>query len=211
MGENRIIGKALFEGVFHGLHRLDQDTCHVRWNALETAAREMGWQPSNVDEAAAFLAHVAHETNGLTTLREAGNENELRRKYQQNSWSDVQPCNDATYYYGRGWLQLSYPANYKLAGAAINRNNPNELWEHPEIVKNDEVIACKTAIWFWRSNGMGPLAANGHFGRTTAILNRSECTPGDVRQKTGVAHYRRVRQVLGCAPVADERSWYAYN
>ncbi len=32
--------------------------------------RNSGWAPSNNDEAAVFLAHVFHETDGLKTLRE---------------------------------------------------------------------------------------------------------------------------------------------
>jgi hypothetical protein len=32
--------------------------------------RNSGWKPSNNDEAAVFLAHVFHETDGLKTLRE---------------------------------------------------------------------------------------------------------------------------------------------
>lgn len=35
-----------------------------------TGLRDSGWKPSNKEEAAVFLAHVFHETDGLKTMRE---------------------------------------------------------------------------------------------------------------------------------------------
>lgn len=32
--------------------------------------RKSGWKPANADEAAVFLAHVCHETDGLKVIRE---------------------------------------------------------------------------------------------------------------------------------------------
>jgi chitinase len=48
------------------------------FNNLNTGARaqrldglrKSGWKPKNADEAAVFLAHVYHETDGLSTLTE---------------------------------------------------------------------------------------------------------------------------------------------
>ncbi len=41
----------------------------VRSNRLN-GLRQSGWKPTNKDEAAVFLAHVFHETDGLKTVRE---------------------------------------------------------------------------------------------------------------------------------------------
>lgn len=41
----------------------------TRANRLK-GLRQTGWKPKNKDEAAVFLAHVFHETDGLKTLRE---------------------------------------------------------------------------------------------------------------------------------------------
>ncbi|CAF1183997.1 unnamed protein product [Rotaria sordida] len=45
---------------------IDAGTRQSRLNGL----RNSGWKPSNKDEAAVFLAHVFHETDGLKTIRE---------------------------------------------------------------------------------------------------------------------------------------------
>ena len=45
---------------------IDDQTRANRLNGF----RNCGWAPSNNDEAAVFLAHVFHETDGLKTLRE---------------------------------------------------------------------------------------------------------------------------------------------
>jgi chitinase len=45
---------------------IDSATRTSRLNGL----RESGWKPANKDEAAVFLGHVFHETDGLKTLRE---------------------------------------------------------------------------------------------------------------------------------------------
>jgi chitinase len=45
---------------------LDDGTRGQRLDGL----RQSGWKPQNADEAAVFLAHVYHETDGLKTLTE---------------------------------------------------------------------------------------------------------------------------------------------
>ncbi|CAF2502209.1 unnamed protein product [Rotaria sp. Silwood2] len=73
--------------------------------------RNSGWKPSNKEEAAVFLAHVFHETDGLKTIREYCAPD--KTEYQlgcgsgyAGSWCSIQGVSDKLYY-GRGWFQLS--------------------------------------------------------------------------------------------------------
>ena len=59
----QIINEANFACVFN---TIDAGTRSSRLTGL----RNSGWIPSNKDEAAVFLAHVFHETDGLKTIRE---------------------------------------------------------------------------------------------------------------------------------------------
>jgi chitinase len=58
-----IVNDANFRCAFNNL---DDGTRSQRLNGL----RQSGWKPLNADEAAVFLAHVYHETDGLKTLTE---------------------------------------------------------------------------------------------------------------------------------------------
>jgi hypothetical protein len=58
-----IISEEKFRCVFP---HLDDETRRQRFDGL----RQSGWKPRNVDEAAVFLAHVHHETDGLKAMTE---------------------------------------------------------------------------------------------------------------------------------------------
>ncbi|CAF1261282.1 unnamed protein product, partial [Rotaria sordida] len=203
MASSNLISREKFRKIFR---ELDDAKSDKRFKALETASKEMGWQPSNKEEIAAFLGHVAHETDGLRTLTEYCGRNNSWHNYQQNNWSSIQP-KPGNLYYGRGWFQLSYPANYAAAGQDLGLGD--ELWEKPWLVADDETLACKTAIWFWNKNGMGPLAANGEFGKTTYILNSWECTSddGETLQKERIQRYQYARECYGLQPAPDTKAW----
>ena len=62
-GDSSIITDENFACAFN---TIDDGTRANRLNGL----RNSGWAPSNKDEAAVFLAHVFHETDGLKTLKE---------------------------------------------------------------------------------------------------------------------------------------------
>ena len=49
---------------------IDANVRALRYEGLSEAMKQMKWQPKNTIEAAVFLAHVSHETDGLKTLVE---------------------------------------------------------------------------------------------------------------------------------------------
>ena len=62
-GDGSIITDQTFSCVFN---TIDAGTRANRFSGL----KKSGWKPANKDEAAVFLAHVFHETDGLKVIRE---------------------------------------------------------------------------------------------------------------------------------------------
>lgn len=105
----------------------------------------------NKKEAAAFFAHIAHETrNGVNGKFNDGLmlTQELRTDLDYVIQNKVYPAVAGQKYYGRGPLQLSYNGNYGFASTVIF-GNPDILLNKPDLVTKDPVLSFKTAIYFW--------------------------------------------------------------
>ncbi|MZE80423.1 glycoside hydrolase family 19 protein [Streptomyces xinghaiensis] len=153
-------------------------------------------------EAAAFLANVAHETGGLVHIVEQNTANYPH--YCDTSQPYGCPAgHDA--YYGRGPIQLSWNFNYKAAGDALGI----DLLNNPFLVQNDAAVAWKTALWYWNTQS-GPGSMTGHtamtgghgFGQTIRSINGSlECdgrNPAQVQSR--IDKYRQFTGILGTDP-----------
>ena len=181
-----IINEDNFACVFD---TLDNQTRAERFNGL----KQSRWQPVNEEEAAVFLAHVFHETDGLKTMREYCAP-ECGAHYA-SSWCDVQGKPDKLYY-GRGWFQLSWPCNYHAAGQVLNV----DLLSDPDLVESRQDLAILTALWFYRTNGIDVFAQQGDFAETTRKINGAlECDggPNAASQVQRVEIYARVRTCFG--------------
>ena len=135
-------------------------------------------------EVAAFLANVAHETDGLKYIRELNEENHdlycdpdtaLRNGFTE----DCVKNGVKFQYYGRGPIQLSWNFNYNAAGKDLGI----DLLHDPDIVATNSEVAWKTGIWFWMTRkGAGTFTpheaiVNGKgFGETIRSINGNlEC------------------------------------
>ena len=185
-----------------------------RYRALVEAMIASKWRPASKVEAAIFLAHVSHATNGLKTLAQSCPTPEcewstaallslafLRRSacnQYQSSWCSIQARPDVKYY-GRGMLSLAYPCNYHHAGQALGL----DLLNDPDVVSRSDKLAALTAIWFYSTSGMRELAQRGDFGGTVQKLNKHHCSTDKeyfallAQGKT----YYRVRQCFGLPEV----------
>ena len=122
-------------------------------------------------EAAAFLANVAHETGNLIYIVEQNTSNYSH--YCDTSQPYGCPAGTSAYY-GRGPIQLSWNFNYKAAGDALGI----DLLDNPNLVQNDASVAWKTGLWYWDTQS-GPGTMTPHnamvngagFGETIRSIN----------------------------------------
>lgn len=175
-------------------------------------------------EAAAFLANIAHETTGgwadapggpyawgLRFIEEVGCENGGCTQYCDSS-NTTYPCVPNRTYHGRGAMQLSWNYNYGAVGQALGLN----LLENPDLVKSNGEVAFATALWFWMTpqspkpschavmSGWTPDAGDRNkgrvpgFGMTINIINGGlECSiPTNDKVKDRVGFYQRFCQML---------------
>jgi predicted chitinase len=156
-------------------------------------------------EAAAFLANVAHETGDLQFVVEQNTAN--YPTYCDRSQSFGCPAGQSAYY-GRGPLQLSWNFNYKAAGDALGI----DLLDNPNLVQTDAATSWKTALWYWNTQtGAGTMTShnaivNGAgFGQTIQTINGSvECHGGNTAEvQDRINHYEQYAGILGVSPGAN--------
>jgi predicted chitinase len=161
-----------------------------------------GGSTVELQEAAAFLANVSHETGGLvyvTEIDQSGDYCDTSQSYG---------CPAGTYeYYGRGPLQVSWNFNYYAAGQALGI----DLLDNPNLVQTDAATSWKTGLWYWDTqSGPGTMTAhdamvNGAgFGQTIWSINGSvECNGGNTAEmQDRVNLYEQFTQILG-VPAGD--------
>ncbi|WP_329455631.1 lectin [Streptomyces sp. NBC_01497] len=158
-----------------------------------------GSDTTQKQEAAAFLANVAHETGNLQYVVEQNTANYPH--YCDTSQPYGCPAGQSAYY-GRGPIQLSWNFNYKAAGDALGI----DLLDNPNLVQQDAAIAWKTGLWYWDTQtGPGTMTphdamVNGRgFGETIRSINGSiECNGGNPAQvQSRVDNYQRFVGILG--------------
>ena len=125
-------------------------------------------------EAAAFLAHMSHETGGGVFV----DEQNPQGNYCDPSFTAC-PCAAGKNYHGRGPLQLSWNFNYGRCGNAIGK----DLLNHPELLSTDSLITFLASLWFWMTPqtpkpSCHDAIRNSGFGMTINVINGDlECGP----------------------------------
>lgn len=157
-------------------------------------------------EAAMALAQFLHESDGLQAKREYRcAENQCPNEYRT-------PGCDAAgqYYYGRGYIQLTWCYNYKPCSQALFGDD--RLVRDPDQVARSENVAWDTAFWFWKVNVHSqPGVAEGRFGATTKAINGALECQGQNQDiaKRRFQMYKKVMTAFGLdANSADERGCY---
>ncbi len=137
----------------------------------------------NLVRSAAFLAQLAHESGELRYMEEiaSGSQYEGRKDL-----GNVNP-GDGKRYKGRGPIQLTGRANYRLAGAALGL----DLEGNPLQVA-DPMIGMQVAGWFWTRNHLNDLADARHFEAITRAING-----GLNGQDARIRYYIRALEVFG--------------
>lgn len=105
----------------------------------------------------AFLAQVAHESGQLRYTRElasgaAYDTGRLAERLGNTPEAD----GDGQRYKGRGLIQITGAYNYRRCSWALY-NDGQLLLDHPALLE-DVIPACRSAAWFWWSNGLNVIA-----------------------------------------------------
>ena len=159
----------------------------------------------DLNMAAMFLAQLAHESGGFEHIEEIDCKGSTKCADQYGG-SEGAPGKS---YHGRGFIQLSWPANYKAAGEALGMGD--ELFNNPDLVCEDPELGAKVSLWFWKENvENAPGVSENHFGATTKAINGAlECTGSNVdKSKKRYEIYKAVAEVLGVSNLADESGCY---
>ncbi len=156
-------------------------------------------------EVAMFLSQIIWESGGLQFKEELACTSQAIAGYGcPNSYrTPGDPAN--IFFFGRGYIQLTWSANYKAASEAIYGDS--RLLEDPDLVATDEQAAWATAFWYWKTNvATDPLVKAGNFGASTNRINGGlECSPCRGACISRFEIYKVILKLFG-SPVAPDNS-----
>ncbi|KAK6090032.1 hypothetical protein P3W45_000920 [Vairimorpha bombi] len=160
---------------------------------------------NDINMAAMFLAQLAHESGGFQHIEEVACAGSTKCADQYGG-SEGAPGKS---YHGRGFIQLSWPANYKEAGEALGMGD--QLFDNPDMVSEDPELGAKVSNWYWKSRvETAPGVSDFKFGATTKAINGAlECTGSNIEQsKKRYEFYKAVAGALGVTDLASEDGCY---
>lgn len=116
------------------------------------------FQVNTKDRQAAFIAQVGHESGQLKYAEEVAS----GRAYEgRKDLGNVNP-GDGMKFKGRGLIQVTGRANYKLFDEWLHKNNyltiNQSIIDNPEIVSFNPEIAVLSAFWYWDLHKLNNLA-----------------------------------------------------
>jgi len=161
------------------------------------------------NQTAMFLANIFHESGGLSLLVEQACASSPCAQYD-NADGKNGPVKAAPgkHYFGRGYMQLSWPGNYKDASTGIYKSD--KIYQNPDLVASDKSAAASTSIWFWNTRVMTSQAPLKQFGLTIKAINGAiECGKGPNPQaQKRWANYQKIAKILSVKQLASESGCY---
>lgn len=139
------------------------------------------------ERVAAFLAQLAHESAEYRYMEELADGSDYEGRADLGN---TQP-GDGVRFKGHGPIQITGRANHKACGDALGL----DLIEAPTLLCTPG-YGTASAVWFWNSRGLSPLADLGWFTTISKIVNGGTNGLFDRWQ-----YYNRNREVLGLSPL----------
>lgn len=154
---------------------------------------------SSKQEAAMVLAQLLHESGGLVYKREIACAQTFCPEHYRTPGCDA----PGRYYYGRGYIQLTWCYNYIAASQDLYGDV--RLVNNPDQVADIEDYAWATAFWYWSKNVHDNGGATGQFGATTNAINGGlECVGGpNDKAQARFRIYGNIRAAFGLAGAGD--------
>lgn len=192
---------------------------NISKSQLENSMKKAGYQPNgsyltivlkevnsvfkDKNMAAMYLAQLAHESGWFKYIEEIACKQGCPRQYGSGA--------SGKSYHGRGFIQLSWPDNYKAASQGLGMGN--KLYDNPEIVASDPNIGIKTSTWFWKNRVENQPGVKGgkKFGLTTKAINGPlECSGGGnvTSAKKRYSVYKILCEEMGIKDIASEGGCY---
>lgn len=110
-------------------------------------------------------------------------------------------------YHGRGYIQLTWAANYKLASEELGLGD--KLLREPELLACNQKLAMRVSVWYWNSRVKTALKIKkNQFGVTTKAINPEECVRDNRVARRRYSIYLKVAEVLEIAEKAKESGCY---
>ncbi|KAJ1918108.1 hypothetical protein H4219_002830 [Mycoemilia scoparia] len=160
---------------------------------------------SSAREAAMFLSEILWESAGLTATSEIA----CKDNGCQGSYSTAgDPAGKS--YYGRGYIQLTWSANYKMCSQKLY--NDDRLYQDPDVVATDDNVSWQVSFCFWAENVHNAAGVqDGKFGAATKAINGAlECNGGGAVDKAKKRYeiYKKVLAVFDSGSTPDESGCY---
>jgi len=99
-----------------------------------------------LDELAMFIAQVIHKSEGLKNRIE-WNSQQLETRNCPDSYQTPGVDVPGQYYFGRGYLQLTWAENYIACSKALYGDE--RLLSSPSLVSDTEEGCWFSALWYW--------------------------------------------------------------
>jgi len=144
-----------------------------------------------------FLAQLIHESGGF----------QHREEINPPSLYADEHALPGISYHGRGYIQLTWSSNYKVASRALALGN--ELLEDPDKIVRSTELSVKVSVFYWRTFVRPEMRGN-RFGCTTNAINGAiECRGGyNEAARERYRKYKKVARVMGIGDLASERGCY---
>jgi chitinase len=162
-----------------------------------------GTEDQEIRECAAFMANSALETQRGYYIEEDNKAGPSGYPYYCNPADtcagSAVTCDTNHWYYGRGWLQLSWDANYCNASAFVYGAGSRTLVDSPNILSTDATINTAASLWYWmtqhtttapQKSAHDCMTSDSGFGCTIAAINGPvECGGGNAAAVTNRGKY----------------------
>ncbi len=136
---------------------------------------------------AMWLAQLAHESAELRLTTEIADGSAYEGRLDLGNTQR----GDGRRFRGRGLIQLTGRNNYAACSLALS-GSADLLLEHPQLLADDPLLACRSAGWYWRSRRLNRFADTGDITGCTKVINGGRNGLAD-----RIRYWDRARAVLG--------------